>query len=366
MELHDVALTMNPDIDSRTIIHLLEHFQSAEELFSTPAAEIVSRAGLNEDIAARLVRKEYHKQAEEEMDFARRNKIRIITAGSGEYPRKLEECCDRPHVIYVKGGIDLNSSLWLSIVGTRKMTSYGRRVCEDMVKELAVMFPEMVVVSGLAFGIDVTAQIAALNSGLKTISVLGHPMTHIYPSQHTSVARKIVDCEGALISEYHSRHITHKNDFVERNRIVAGLSDGVIVVESPDRGGSLYTADMADGYNRMVMAVPGRTSDRCSEGTNRLIKSLKGHMVCGARDVANVLGWEADETIDQETESTHNVAVESPGGRILGLLNNDTPIHIEELISRSGMEMPELSSVLFDLEMKDLVRNLPGKLYIKE
>lgn len=370
MILDDIALTLDPAIEPRTAVHLIKCFGSAEGVFAASVAEMTGDAELDEDIARSIARREYHREAEKELEFAERNRIRVVPSWSEEYPRRLKECGDYPHVIYVKGETDLNSARWLSVVGTRKMTGYGRGVCEDIVVGLSKMFPELVVVSGLAYGIDVTAQAAAVKRGLASVAVLGTPMTRIYPSGNRSVARKLVDAGGALVSEYHSGHRTYKSDFVARNRIIAGLSEGVIVVESPEKGGSLYTADMADGYDRVVMAVPGRAGDRCSEGTNALIKSMKAHMVCSAADVAEAMGWEVSSKSTSRDMAVDNTAVlpavdNELCGRIGAMLESSDPVSFDELCLMSAISAQELAAVLLYMEMNGQVRAMPGKMYMK-
>lgn len=291
MLIDDIALTLLPTVGPKTAIDLLEIFGSAETLFNASEAELSERAGLRPDIARSILRRETHADARQELEFAARHNIRILCSTSGEYPQRLRECNDYPHILYVKGEIDLNSRHWLSVVGTRKITPYGAKVCETLISELGELFPDVVIVSGLAYGVDIAAHRAALNAGLATVGILGHPLTHIYPFRHTENARQIVRQGGAVITEFGRSTNPDKSGFVQRNRIIAGLSMGTLIVESAAKGGSLITAEMADGYNRTVMAVPGRLGDIYSEGTNRLIKSLRGQMVCSAGDIAELLDW---------------------------------------------------------------------------
>lgn len=365
MLVDDIALAIDPGITPGAIVHLLDFFTTAEAIFASSVEDMMQTARLNKDTAERIRSKSFHAQAENEVAFARKNKINIVTALSPEYPRALLECPDRPHVLYIKGEADLNEGRWLSVVGTRSMTSYGKRICEEMIADMARMFPDAVIVSGLAYGVDVIANLAALDNNLKTVAVMGQPMTHIYPSQHTSIAKRIVDSGGVLISEYHSGHVSHRNDFVARNRIIAGLSEGTVVVESAVKGGSLYTADMADGYNRTAMAVPGRATDKYSAGTNRLIRSMKAQMVCSAEDIADILGWETEIT-EKEGTPTGDIkaALGSAAKNVLSVLNNDMGTSLDNIVSLTGLELQDVSAALLDLELEGIIDALPGKLYI--
>ena len=367
MLIDDIALTMHPEIGSKTAIHLLEHFGSAEALFAATEEEIVERTQLKASLARSLCRREFHERAAEEMAFVERHRIRAVCSTSDEYPRRLKECPDYPHVLYVSGGTDLNTAHWLSVVGTRRITPYGSRLCERLVGEIAERWPDTVVVSGLAYGVDIAAHRAAMNAGLKTVGVVAHPLTRIYPSRHTESARRMVHEGGAVVSEFHSGCRCDKTSFVRRNRIIAGLSEGTLIVESAAKGGSLITADMADGYHRTVMALPGRVGDPCSEGTNALIKNLKAQMVCSGQDIADALGWTASaprKTADG-ADDTAATSLTPAQHRILRLIGTDAPVSLEELGLRGELSLQELSGILLELEFSGAVRSLPGNLYIR-
>ena len=368
MTVDDIALTMHPEIGSRTAIHLVECFGSAERLFAATQQEIVLRSGLKPELARSISRREYHGAAERELAFVERHRIRAIDACSAEYPRRLKECPDYPHVIYVSGGTDLNSSRWLSVVGTRRMTPYGAMLCERLIGELAALVPDAVIVSGLAYGVDIEAHRAAMNAGLRTVGVVAHPLTRIYPSRHTESARRMVQQGGAIVSEFHSGCRCDRSSFVQRNRIIAGLSEGTLVIESAAKGGSLITAEMADGYERTVMAVPGRIDDDRSQGTNRLIRSLKAQMVCSGRDIADCLGWEpVPEARPAEGDLFGGSERALPAGQadLLTWIDGVTPRSVEELELLSGLEPGRLSELVMELELAGIVRAVAGDSYIK-
>lgn len=386
MLVDDIALTMIPEVGTKTAIHLLECFGSAQAIFAASMEELTQKAELKTSIARSIQKRETHQDAEKEINFIEKHKIRAITYDSPEYPQLLKECNDYPTIIYVKGKTNLNSEHWLSVVGTRQITSYGAKACADIIEGLARMFPDIVIVSGLAYGVDIAAHRAALNSGLATVGVVAHALNKIYPPRHTESARRIVETGGAVLSEYHTGCNPDKSGFVQRNRIIAGLSQGTLIVESAAKGGSLITADMAAGYSRSVMAMPGRINDFYCEGTNNLIKSLKAEMVCSAEDIANALGWEIPvgsnsspkmqfskkESIfdarfnEANSKSTNNKKYSrSQSEALLAFMETGNPISLDELNAKSNIPINDLSILLLDLEFSGAIRSLPGKIYIK-
>lgn len=293
MLIDDIALTMHPEAGCRTVVHLLACFGSAENVYAATEEELRRGAGLKASVARSILNRETHPKARAELEFIARSHLNVLTSDSAGYPRRLLECEDYPHVLYVSGHIDFNAGHWLSVVGTRKITAYGSRMCETLIGQLARLVPDLVIVSGLAYGVDVAAHRAAMHHGIPTVGVLGHPINRIYPPPHTDTARRMVTQGGAVLSEFSSGEEPLRSGFVQRNRIIAGLSEGTLVVESASRGGSLITADMADGYHRTLMAVPGRIGDTYSEGPNRLIRSLKAQMVCSGEEIAELMNWDA-------------------------------------------------------------------------
>lgn len=292
MLIDDIALTMHPEVGCRTVIHLLEHFGSAEGVYAATEKELCREVGLKASVVRSILNRETHLKAQQELEFIARRRLKVLTSDSPAYPGRLLECGDYPHVLYVSGNLDFNVGHWLSVVGTRKVTPYGSRICETLIGELARIVPDLVIVSGLAYGVDVAAHRAALKYGVPTVGVLGHPITRIYPPEHTDTARRMVAQGGAVLSEFASGDRPLRAGFVQRNRLIAGLSEGTLVVESAARGGSLITADMADGYHRSLMAVPGRIGDTYSEGPNFLIRTLKAQMVCSAQEIVEWMNWE--------------------------------------------------------------------------
>ena len=364
MIIDDIALTLQPKIGPHTAAHLLSCFGSAEKIYSATADEIIQQAELNAELARQITAKTCHRQAEEELKYCRLNGITPVAWDSENYPKLLGESSDFPPVIYYKGDLGaLGHRRMLSIVGTRRMTSYGQKVCDRIIAELAALCPDIVIVSGLAYGVDGACHRAALAHGLSTVAVLPNPVTTIYPSQHTRLAEEMIAHGGGILSEYHSRMKIKGVTFLARNRIIAGMSAGTLVIESPEKGGSMITARLAHGYDRSVMAIPGRIGDTCSEGTNKLIATEMARMVCSGEDIARESGWE-------HVRPTTSTILEQPtlspeAGKLLSLIPESDTISIDTLAALSNLSIAEMSTLLFELEFEGAIRALPGKLYEK-
>ncbi|MDL2319671.1 DNA-processing protein DprA [Alistipes sp. OttesenSCG-928-B03] len=367
--IDDIALTLHPNIGPKTAAHLIGCFGSAGAVFNASPDELVGRAQLREDIVRQIARKPYHKEAEKELAFCRKNRIEVIASDSEFYPPMLRECNDYPHVIYYKGEPAALQRRMLSVVGTRRMTSYGQRVCERIIGRLAEMFPDLVIVSGLAFGVDAAAHRTALASGLATVGVLANPLTNISPAQHAMMAEEMARRGGGVMSEYHSQSKDKGVTFVPRNRIIAGMSMGTLVVESPEKGGALITANMAYGYDRCVMAVPGRVGDASSAGTNALLVGKRAQMVCSAEDIARELMWEvADGTAAGSAAGSAAAGKDTAGlsrdaQGLLGCLPDGEAVSLDELMDVTGLSAPELAMLVMELEFDGFLRVLPGKMY---
>ena len=292
MTIEDIALQMTPGIGVKGAVHLLGIFGDARGIFAAAPEELAMKAALREDIIRNIVHRKSFAAAEKELGYCRRNSIAAIASTDPEFPALLREIPDYPHVLYLKGNAAALSARCVAMVGTRRATPYGQTMCNRLVEGLAAQVPGLCIVSGLAFGIDVAAHRAALAAGVRTVAVLANPLPGVMPAQHTAVARDILDHGGALVTELHSQTRQNGTAYLARNRIIAGLGAGCVVVESPDSGGSLATAHCADGYDRSVMAVPGRATDGMSSGTNHLIRNRKAQLVMTADDIVRELMWD--------------------------------------------------------------------------
>ena len=364
MTIEDLALLFTRGIGPRTAKALIDHFGTAERLFASSQSEIVASIGLREELAKRIVTGEGMQSAEREVEYCRKHNIRIISATDDEYPEGLRDVSDRPHVLFVQGNVDALHMRTLSVVGTREATPAGIHNAQHLISTLASEVNDLCIVSGLAFGIDSAAHRAALASNIKTVAVLPSVLPSIAPASHVTLANEILRSGGALVSELHSATRQNGTFYIARNRIIAALSAGLVVVESPSSGGSLATADIADSYGRVVMAVPGRMTDSSSFGSNNLIRSGKARMILSAHDIIEDLGWEATPLMTTGEEYSIDYSTLSPAEqRIVEAFNQSSEVDWESLISSSGLSLGELSMAIMDLELKGIVRSLPGKRY---
>lgn len=292
MTVDDIALTLHRGLGPKGVAHLIAVLGSAQAVYAASEEELVGEAALRPDLARDIRRRTTHRQAEAEVRYMKRHGIGAVAATDAEYPPRLRDCPDPPHVLYFVGERRALGMRSVAVVGTRMATPYGQRMCDVLIGRLAELAPQTAVVSGLAYGIDGHAHRAALRYGLPTVAVVANVLPEVTPSSHRELARDIVAHGGAIVSELHSQTRQNGALFIPRNRIMAGMSEGTVVVESPVGGGALSTAELADGYGRTVMAVPGRAGDKCSAGANRLIMAHSAAMVCSGDDVVRELGWD--------------------------------------------------------------------------
>ena len=365
MTIEDIALQMTPGIGVKGAVHLLGIFGDARGIFAAAPEELAMKAALREDIIRNIVHRKGFAAAEKELGYCRRNSISAIASTDPEFPALLREIPDYPHVLYLKGNAAALSARCVAMVGTRRATPYGQTMCNRLVEGLAAQVPGLCIVSGLAFGIDVAAHRAALAAGVPTVAVVANPLPGVTPAQHTDVARDILARGGALVTELHSQSKQNGNFYLARNRIIAGLSAGCIVVESPDSGGSLFTAHCADSYDRTVMAVPGRITDRASAGTNHLIRNRKAQLVLTADDVIRELMWDLGENPATLRAKPPTPELTPDEAGLLGCFRTDDPLSVEALGELTGLNPGELATLLVGLELAGAVRQLPGNRYMK-
>lgn len=302
--------------------------------------------------------------AEREMEFIEKNGIRLICMGDEAYPYRLAECADAPLVLHSMGNADLNAKHIVSIVGTRHASEYGKELCANFVADLAKFVPDTLIVSGLAYGIDICAHRAALKEGLPTIGVLAHGLDRIYPNSHRSTAKSMLE-NGGLLTEFMSGTNPFPQFFVQRNRIVAGMADATVVVESASKGGSLITASLANSYARDCFAFPGRTNDRYSQGCNELVSRNKAALITSAYDFVEAMNWETATTkgtTDIQTELFPELSQEEKA--IIALLReNSDGLQVNQLTVALDIPISRLLPLLFEMEMKGLVKAVAGGCY---
>ncbi len=359
--LYNIAITSIPNIGNVTAKKLIAYCGSAEQVFKGKKSVLEKIPGIGFVNAKKIIQ---HKAAalviaEQELKFIEKHKITPLFYLDKAYPKRLIHCEDGPIILYAKGSVNFNNQKVISIVGTRKATDYGKDFCNQLVKDLAVHNP--LIISGLAYGIDVCAHKAALKHKLQTVGVLAHGLDRLYPQQHTSVAKQMLN-NGGLLSDYKSETNPDRENFPKRNRIIAGLSDLTLVIESSKKGGSLITAELANGYNRDVFALPGRLSDSQSEGCNWLIKINKAALIQSAKDIEYIMGWKAEEKKAQHqiplfVELSENQKI------IQKILAQKDKTTIDDISLLAKMPMSETAALLLDLEFNGLVKSLPGKMY---
>jgi len=358
--LYQIAITLIPGIGDITAKKLIAYCGGAKEVFSDKKIHLEKIPGIGAATANLITTADVFEQAEKEIKFIEKHKIKTLFFTEKEYPGRLKNCDDSPVLLYTKGDYDFNSGKILSVVGTRKATDYGREICERIIEELAPL--DITIVSGLAYGIDICSHKAALKNNLKTIAVLGHGLDLIYPSGHRDTAKKIIE-SGSLITDYPSGTNPDRENFPKRNRIVAGMADAVLVVESSSKGGSLITAEIANSYNRDVFAIPGRVKDKYSEGCNWLISRNKAALVTSAKEIAYMMGWET-ETENKKTIQKQLFVELSAEEKILAdILLEKGQLSIDNLCYDSKMSMSKVAATLLNLEFSGVVSSLPGKIY---
>ena len=309
---------------------------------------------------------EVMKEAEQEMEFVEQKRLKVFTLMDEDYPTRLKECEDAPLVLYYCGSADLNSPRMINLVGTRRCSEYGRDICEHFIADLKALAPDTVIVSGLAYGIDICAHRAALDNGMATVGVLAHGLDTIYPTMHRQTAAEMVHQGGGLLTEYPTNTQPEKLNFVRRNRIVAGLCDACIVVESSEKGGSLITAELAMSYNRDVFAFPGRIHDEYSKGCNNLIRLHQATLLTNAQDFLEAMGWQSAVAKKEQPEAIQQelfLDLSEEERALLNALRFVDCKHINQISIDTNIPVSRASMILFDLEMKGLVKALGGARY---
>lgn len=361
---YKIAIDLIPSVGSINAKKLIAYAGNIDKVFSLKKSQLLKIPGIGEVLANTITNNiSALKRAEEEIKFIEKFKIKPYFYLDKDYPERLKNCIDSPIMIYSLGDIDFNTSKFISIVGTRKATEHGKQICKNIISELAVSFPDIVIVSGLAYGIDITAHKAALENKLKTIAVLGTGLDTLYPASHKKYATSIIK-QGALISEFISNSKLDPSNFVRRNRIVAGMTDATLVIESDIKGGALITAEIAGSYDRDVLAIPGKVGDTYSRGTNFLIKSLRASLVENADDIANTLNWQKAKSIKNDQQKQLFMSLTTEEKPIFEIIKSTPNINIDDLAFSLQMPIHKLSSILLNMEFAGYIRCLPGKVYI--
>lgn len=358
--LYTLALQHVPKIGDITAKKLISHCGSAEAVFSEKKQNLLKIDGIGSVILSELFATYHIEEAEKELKFIKDNDISCLHFTDDDYPDKLKHCIDGPIVLFSAGNIDLKQQRIISVVGTRKITTSGIAFCNKLIEELSPFDP--VIVSGFAYGTDITAQKAALKHNLQTIGCLAHGLNQVYPKVHK---KYVVDVEkhGGFLTEFWSTSNPERENFLKRNRIIAGLSEATIVVESAEKGGSLVTADIANSYNREVFAVPGRTTDSQSVGCNNLIKYQKAHLLSNPLDVAYMLNWQLEDEVKPVVQKQLFVELDHDEKVIYNYLKQNEKQLLDVISLECAMPTFKTASLLLNMELKGVIRPLPGKLF---
>lgn len=338
---------------------LINHIGSAEEVFKAKPSQLTSIDGVGTILINNLKNQEVFKKAESELKFISQNNIDTAFFQDDHYPEKLKHCADGPLLLFTSGNINFVNRKIISIVGTRQITPQGTEFCKKLIADLAPLDP--IIVSGFAYGVDIVAHQAAMEHNLQTIAVVAHGLNQIYPSAHKKYVAKM-EQNGGFMTEFWSSSNPDKENFVRRNRIVAGMSEATIVIESADKGGSLITANMANDYNRDVFAVPGRTTDKYSQGCNNLIKTQKANLLTSAADLIYILNWDIEEK-PKAIQKQLFVSLNDEEQKVYDFLQQNGKELMDIIALRCDFPIFKISGILLNMELKGVIRPLPGKLF---
>lgn len=352
-----IALSLLDGIGDMTARTLVSYCGGVEQIFKTPKSKLLKIPGIGPKLAEKVSSFSQWKEVERETEFIRKKNIHTWFYLDKNYPSRLRELPDSPALLFGTGKMNPENKKVVAIVGTRKATDYGVSFTKNLVEGLQSQ--NILIVSGLAYGIDVAAHKAAINCGLETIAVVAHGLNQIYPKVHTNIARQMAE-HGGIISDYHSQSKMRPENFPARNRIIAGLCDAIVVVESSQKGGALITAAVADSYNRDVFAVPGPVGSPQSVGCNLLIKRMKASLIESAEDLLNAMNWGAVSKNEQPKLLIDLTADEQ---KVADLLKRDTPTHIDTLVTSLQWTSTRIAATLLEMEFKGALRSLPGSMY---
>ncbi len=358
---HKIALGLIPRIGDINARKLVSHFGSVEAIFNESYRNLTRIPGIGSGLAKYISNRSYLDIAEKEAEYVTKNNIRTFFYLNNDYPFRLKQCDDSPVVFFFKGNCDLNTSKILSVVGTRSATIEGKEICEKILAGLAEGHPDLIIVSGLAYGIDITSHKAAMSNNLQTIGVLGHGFKTIYPAIHRSIAEAMIR-NGGLITDFFSDALPERNNFIKRNRIIAGLSDATLVIQSDLKGGALITADIANSYNRDVFAVPGRPEDQYSAGCNSLIKSNKAALVESSQDIEYFMDWQPEKSREPVQRSLFTELNETEK-KVYELLSDAGELTIDAICRSIDLPIVKLSPLLLQMEFKGVIKCYPGNIY---
>ncbi len=355
-----LSLKKVSNLGDSSIKKLIREIGSAEAVLAEKKSNLLKIDGIGAVKVSDIHNPQHQRAAENELEFIKENNISYWVYDQDNYPDRLMHCVDSPVVLFSRGNINLNQKRVISVVGTRQITSYGQQFCQELIETLAPLNP--IIVSGFAYGVDITAQKEAVKHNLQTIGCLAHGLNQIYPKSHKKYMAQI-EGNGGFFTDFWSTDTFDRKNFLGRNRIIAGLSEATVVIESAGKGGSLVTAEIANSYNREVFAVPGRANDPLSQGCNMLIKTQQAHMLTSASDLVYMLNWELDEKSKKPVQKNLFLELDDHEKKIYDLLNANGKELLDSIALQCQMPTYKVASVLLNMELKGIVRPLPGKLF---
>jgi DNA processing protein len=357
--LYQISLTLIPHIGPVQAKVLLQHFNT-EEIFNAKKSALEKIEGIGSVRAASIKEFSDFNKAEEEIAFLEKYKIQPLFITDKDYPQRLLNCYDSPTLLYYRGSADLNASKIIAVIGTRNHTEYGKQFTEKLIKELSPH--HVVIVSGLAYGIDAVAHKSAIKNQLPTIAVLAHGLDQIYPSDHAGLAKDMIKNDGGLLTEFRSTTKPDKHNFPIRNRIVAGMSDATIVIETGIKGGSMITAELANSYNKDVFAIPGKVTDSKSAGCNYLIRNNKAVLLTDAQELIEIMNWELRQAKVKKQKELF-IELSADEKMVVAVLKENELVHIDQIHFKSGLSSSSVAAAILNLELQNVVLSLPGKMY---
>jgi DNA processing protein len=360
MLLYQIAITLIPGIGDVLGKKLISYCGNPESIFREPKKMLRKIPRISDKLISAIGNKDLLNRAEKELRFIEKYRIKPLYFQDKDYPSRLKNCVDSPILLYYKGKAEMNIPKVIGIVGTRSATDYGKEICNKIILEL--VDHKVMIVSGLAYGIDSCAHRAAIAAGLPTVGVLGHGLDRIYPFQNKGLAEKMIHY-GGLLTDFISETKPDRENFPQRNRIIAGLCDAIVVVEAAKKGGALITADIANSYNRDVFAVPGKIGDLFSEGSNFLIKINKAALIQSGEDIKYMMGWDTPKPGKTHQQRKLFIEMTPEEEIIVNVLSNQGETCIDELTIKSGLSMSKCSAALLNLEFEGVIKSLPGKMY---
>ena len=360
-KLYEIALTLLPGIGYVNGKKLVAYCGGAEAVFCEKKKALMQISGIGEATVKCIVSQKVLQRAEEEMDFIEKHDVKPLFYLDQDYPKRLQHCHDSPMMLYYKGNADLNAEKAIGIVGTRNITDYGRYVVERIVEDLSS--DNILIISGLAYGVDAVAHRAALKYNLATVGVLGHGMQTIYPAENRKLSTNMLE-KGGILTEYVSGTQPERENFPMRNRIVAGMVDCLVVVESALKGGAMITADIANSYDREVFAIPGKIGDLYSEGCNQLIKTNKANLITSAVDIRYVMRWDVETKVVAKQMRLFRDFSEDEK-KVMDVFANNNVVHLDDIIVGTDLSPSKIASILLSLEFDGVLTALPGKRYQK-